>query len=92
MSPRTKFQITLLHIKGEPTHIDVAGALQDARWDVLAVPRGIYQYVGVEGGVKALVSTGRGVTNRYFSLKHYINMEMCVELGRGVQQSQEKMK
>lgn len=58
MRPGAKLQVTLLHVEGEPTHVDVAGALQDARGDVLTVTRRVHQYVGVEGGVEALVRTG----------------------------------
>lgn len=58
MRPRAKLQVTLLHVEREPTHVDVAGALQDARGDVLAVAGCIHQDVGVEGGIKPLVRTG----------------------------------
>ncbi len=37
VGPGAKLQVTSLDIEGEPAHIDVAGALQDARGDVLAV-------------------------------------------------------
>ena len=57
VGPRAELQVTLLHIEGEPAHVYVAGALQDARRDVLAVARRIHQNVGVEGGVETLVST-----------------------------------
>lgn len=55
--PGAKFQVTLLHVEGEPAHVDVAGALQDARGDVLTVARRIHQHVGVESGVEALIRT-----------------------------------
>lgn len=35
--PGAKLQVALLYVKGEPAHINVAGALQDAGGDVLAV-------------------------------------------------------
>lgn len=55
--PGAKLQVTLLHIEREPAHVDVAGALQDARGNVLAVTRSIHQNIGVEGGVEPLVCT-----------------------------------
>lgn len=61
MGPGAKLQVTLLNIKGEPTYVDVAGALQDARGDVLTITRRIHQYVGVESGIKSLVRTGKRV-------------------------------
>ena len=35
--PRAELQVALLHVEWEPAHVDVAGALQDTRRDVLAV-------------------------------------------------------
>lgn len=63
MRPRAELQVTLLHVEGEPAHVYVTGALQDARGDVLTVARRIHQNVGVEGGVEALIRTGRTGTD-----------------------------
>ena len=57
MGPRAELEVALLHVEGEPAHVNVAGALQDAWRNVLAVARGVHQHVGVEGGVEALVGT-----------------------------------
>lgn len=60
--PWAKFQVTLLHVEGEPTHVNVTGALQNARGDVLAVTWCIHQHVGVESCIKPLVRTGKRIT------------------------------
>ena len=80
MRPGAKLQVALLHIEGEPTHVDVAGALQDAGGDVLAVTRRIHQYVGVEGGIKPLIRTGERITQNYVCV-HLPNVSsFCCEL------------
>lgn len=62
MCPGAKLQVALLDIEGEPTHVNVASALQNAGRDVLAVTRRIHQNVGVEGGIKTIIRTGKRVT------------------------------
>lgn len=60
--PGAKLKVTLLHIEREPAHVNVAGALQDARGDVLAVTRSIHQNIGVEGGIEPLIRTEERTT------------------------------
>lgn len=83
--PRAKFQVTFLHVEGEPTHVDVAGALQDARGDILTVTWCIHQYVGVESGIKPLIRTGERITESTVFV-HAIS-SFCYELKYGLLKS-----
>ena len=54
--PPAKLHVAVLVVEGEPGDVDLAGGLEDAWRDLLAVAGAVHDNVGGEGGVKVLVS------------------------------------
>ena len=55
VGPTTKFHITFLIVKWEPSDVDFTGAFEYTRWDILAAPIISNHYVCWVGTIKTLV-------------------------------------
>lgn len=58
--PRSKLHFTALIVEGEPSDVDLAGALEDTRWYVEARAVFLDHYVSWIRAVEALVGAAKG--------------------------------
>ena len=57
--PAAKLHLAVLVVEGEPGDVDLAGRLEDARWNVSAHSLARHNHIRVIRPIKSFVSTGK---------------------------------